>query len=78
MAGLRGWRQLQVCLIVLLWAAVCSSALEYAMACIVHDTMDMHLEAGHTPVRPTPPGAQDCHRCTSYEALRHSGLRSRL
>ena len=55
MSGLRDWRQLQVCLFVLLWAAVCSSALEYAMSCIVHDTMDMHLEAGHTPVRRTYP-----------------------
>lgn len=51
MSALDGWKQLTACLLVLLWAAVCSSSLEYAMACIVHDTMDMHLEAGHHPVR---------------------------
>lgn len=73
MAALRGWRQLQVCLFLLLWAAVCSSALEYAMSCIVHDTMDIHLEAGHTPVRHIRPETPTFHVCARAEVVHMTG-----
>jgi hypothetical protein len=81
---LHGWALLHMAAVVLLWVALWSSLLEYLMACMVHDTMDMHVAAGHTPVRPSTPrtcmprdphhGHTCCcviHACGFFDAPQH-------
>lgn len=74
MAALSGRQQLELGLLVILWVAVWSSTLEYAMSCKVHDTMDIHVEAGHTPVRQSP-WLMICSLTWMYPQVEHSCIR---